>query len=137
MQAEAAAAHGEVPVGAVVAHGSEIIAEAHNLVERRQDATLHAEVLALRLASERLGSWRLKDCVLCVTLEPCPMCIGAAKLARINTLIYAAADAERGAVGSVFDLSQDARLGPNPTVISGIMADKSVELLKKFFAARR
>lgn len=136
-QADLAAQMGEVPVGAVVAIGDSIVARAHNLVEQEKDASMHAELLALKAASTNSNSWRLNEAVLCVTLEPCTMCIGAAKLARVGTLIFGAGDPEKGACGSLFDLTGDARLGPNPTVISGIAADVCVKKLQDFFRSRR
>lgn len=136
-QARLAVLVGEVPVGAVVAIENEIVASAHNLVESRQDATMHAEVVALREASLKLGSWRLTKATLCVTLEPCSMCIGASKLARVQTLIFGADDPEKGACGSLFDLSQDARVGPIPNMITGIRQSDCAQILKDFFKSKR
>lgn len=136
-QAELAAQRGEVPVGAVIARDFEIIAVAHNLVETEKDASRHAEMIVLQEASKKLGDWRLKDLTLCVTLEPCSMCIGAAKLARVDSIIFGAEDPEKGACGSLFDLSQDARVGPNPRLITGILANESISLLRSFFRQKR
>lgn len=128
---------GEVPVGAVLAVNGEIIAKAHNEIESKHDATCHAERLVISKASEKLKDWRLADAVLCVTLEPCAMCIGAVKLARIPLLVYGAKDSKMGACGSLFDLSEDSRLGPVPRVISGIKEQVCAALLKDFFRDKR
>ena len=136
-EAAIAAKQGEVPVGAVVSDGKEIISRAHNIVEVNHDPAGHAEVLALREAAKKLGDWRLNDLILCVTLEPCTMCLGAIKQARIATVVFGAHDAERGACGSLYDLSLDARVGPVPKVISGIRENESVALLQEFFKAKR
>lgn len=127
----------EVPVGAVIAKDGEIIAFAHNLVESNSLVTSHAEILAIQEASKKSGDWRLNDCVLCVTLEPCSMCMGAIKLARIPTIIFGAGDSYKGACGSLFDLSEDKRLGSVQKVISGIREKECSELLKKFFKEKR
>ncbi len=132
-EAEAAAACGEVPVGAVVVADGKIIARAHNMVEANRDATLHAEVIAIRKASEVLGSWRLKNVSLYVTLEPCPMCLGAMVLSRLDTLYFGAHDPRLGAAGSCFDLSDFPNWPHSIEVYSGLRADESAELLKGFF----
>ncbi len=132
-QAQAGAAQGEVPVGAIVVVGGEIVSRAHNEVESGKDASAHAEILAMRRAALSAGDWRLNDALLCVTLEPCTMCIGAAKLARIPTIVFGAEDPRLGAVGSLYDLSQDARNGPVPRVIRGIEEERCRNLLQEFF----
>lgn len=136
-RAEEAAKSGEVPVGAIIVNSSGIIAKTSNLVESCNDPTAHAEVLAIRQAAKQLNSWRLNDCILCVTLEPCSMCLGAIKLARIPVLVFGASDAEKGACGSLFNLAQDKRLGAETEVISGIKEKECAEILRKFFEAKR
>ncbi len=136
-QARAALAHGDVPVGAVVLLDGNIIAARHNEREQLQDPTAHAEVLALRDASEVLGRWRLEDCTLVVTLEPCVMCAGALLSARIGKLVYGAANFESGATASLYNVTSDPRLGHNPPVVHGLLADESSELLRSFFAELR
>lgn len=128
---------GEVPIGCVVSQQGTIIAKAHNLVEISQSVTAHAEILAMNSASKALENWRLTGCTLCVTLEPCLMCLGAIKLARIDRVIFGAGDSRQGALGSAFNLSGDVSIGPALTVISGIRKEDSVALLKRFFAERR
>src|SRR5215208_5267887 len=135
--ADQAAKHGDVPIGAVVARGEEVLGEAGNERELRRDPTAHAEVLALRQASERLGGWRLLDTVIYVTLEPCPMCAGAIALARVPRLVYGAADPKGGAVGSVIDLFGAPVVNYRPSVESGLMGQESADLLENFFSARR
>jgi tRNA(adenine34) deaminase len=129
---------GDVPVGAVVvdAAGS-VIGRGRNEREREQDPTAHAEVLALREAAATIGNWRLDGCTLVVTLEPCSMCAGAAVLARVDRVVYAAADPKAGAAGSLFDLLRDRRLNHRPEVITDIRADEASALLRAFFASRR
>jgi tRNA(adenine34) deaminase len=135
--AESAGGHGDVPIGAVVARGGEVLGEAGNERELRGDPTAHAEVLALRQASERLGGWRLLETTIYVTLEPCPMCAGAITLARIPRLVYGAADPKGGAVGSVIDLFDAPVVNHRPSVEGGLMARESGDLLEDFFSARR
>jgi tRNA(adenine34) deaminase len=135
--AEHAAGHDDVPIGAVVARGEEVLSEAGNERELRRDPTAHAEVLALRHASERLGGWRLLDTVIYVTLEPCPMCAGAIALARVPRLVYGVADPKGGAVGGVVDLFAEPVVNHRPAVDSGLLAQESAELLESFFSARR
>jgi tRNA(adenine34) deaminase len=135
--AEGAAGHGDVPIGAVVARGDEVLGAAGNERELRGDPTAHAEVLALREASERLGGWRLLETTIYVTLEPCPMCAGAITLARVPRLVYATADPKGGAVGSVIDLFAEPVVNHRPTVESGLLAERSAALLADFFSARR
>lgn len=136
-QAKLAYQSGEVPVGAVVArvinNQPEIIAVAHNMVEREQQASSHAEILALRQASTKLSRWRLEDCVLCVTLEPCAMCAGALRLARIGGIIFGARDIRMGAFGANLDLAQSSAFGPVPHILGGVEETRSAELLKQFF----
>jgi tRNA(adenine34) deaminase len=135
--AEQAAQHGDVPIGAVIARGDEVLGEAGNERELRGDPTAHAEVLALRQASERLGGWRLLDTVIYVTVEPCPMCAGAISLARVPRLVYGAADPKGGAVGGVVDLFAEPVVNHRPTVEGGLLADESAALLESFFSERR
>ncbi len=135
--ASKAATHGDVPIGAVVARGDEVLGEAGNERELRGDPTAHAEVLALRAASERLGGWRLLETSIYVTLEPCPMCAGAITLARVPRLIYGAPDPKGGAVGGVIDLFAEPVVNHRPSVESGLLAEKSAALLEAFFAERR
>jgi len=132
-----AAEAGEVPVGAVVYREDEILAEAHNLRESRQDPTAHAEVLALREAAERIGSWRLEGCTLAVTLEPCPMCAGALVNARVPRLVYGAADPKMGCVDTLHTLCTEPRFNHRLQVVSGVLADECGDILREFFRARR
>ncbi|HEY8001419.1 MAG TPA: tRNA adenosine(34) deaminase TadA [Solirubrobacterales bacterium] len=136
-EAEHAAEHGDVPIGAVVARGGELIAAAGNERELRRDPTAHAEVLALRAAAEHLGGWRVPDATLYVTLEPCAMCAGAIVLARLPRLVYGAADPKAGAAGSVLDVLGEPRLNHRPEVVGGVLAEQASALLREFFAARR
>jgi tRNA(adenine34) deaminase len=129
---------GDVPVGALVLDASgQVIAAGHNERERTADPTGHAEVLALRRAADRLGSWRLAGCTLVVTLEPCTMCAGAAVLARVDRIVYGAADPKAGAVGSLWDVVRDRRLNHRPEVIAEVLAPECGALLAEFFAGRR
>jgi len=137
VEAEAAARAGEVPVGAVVVRAGEILARAHNLREATDDPTAHAEVLAVRAAAARIGSWRLDGCVLYVTLEPCFMCAGALVNARLPRLVFGAPDPKAGAVGSLADVVRDARLNHRVEVSSGVLAQACGDVLKAFFAGRR
>ncbi len=136
-EAKLAAAKGDVPVGAVVLRNGEVIARRHNEREASNDPTAHAEVLALRDASALLGSWRLSDCTLVVTLEPCVMCAGATQSARIGRLVYGAANFEAGATASLYNVMSDPRLGHNPPVEHGVLADESAALMKEFFTSKR
>ena len=136
-EAQRALEHDDVPVGAVVVADGEVIASAHNERELRQDPSAHAELLAIRDASRSLGTWRLLDCALYVTLEPCAMCAGAIVLARIPRVVYAATDPKAGAAGSVLDVLGEPRLNHRPEVAGGLFADESGELLREFFASRR
>ncbi|MEM7229735.1 MAG: tRNA adenosine(34) deaminase TadA [Planctomycetota bacterium] len=135
--ARQAAAQGEVPVGAVVYRGEEIIAEGFNLREESSDPVAHAELLALSRAGRKLGEWRLNDCTLAVTLEPCPMCAGAMVNARLGRVIYGAKDPKAGACDSLFGIPTDDRLNHRVEVIGGVMAEPCGQLLKDFFRARR
>ena len=136
-EARACTAFGDVPVGAVVARGDEILAAAGNARERLDDPTAHAEILALRAAAKAAGSWRLDDCTLYVTLEPCAMCAGAIVLARVGRLVFGAVDPKAGFVGSLGDLVRDERLNHQVEVLSGVLADEGSALLKDFFRERR
>ena len=136
-EARAALAHGDVPVGAVVVHNGQVIASRHNERELHNDPTAHAEVLALRDAAAVLGSWRLNEATLVVTLEPCPMCAGAILAARIPRLVFGANDPKAGACGTLYNLCADARLNHETEVIPGIAAAESAKLLTDFFAAKR
>jgi tRNA(adenine34) deaminase len=127
----------EVPVGAVVYRGQEILAVAHNLREADRDPTAHAEVLALREAAKKIADWRLSECTLVVTLEPCPMCAGAILNARVGRLVYGAADAKMGAVESLYNLCDDKRLNHRPQVICGVLAPECRGVLREFFKMRR
>jgi len=136
--ASAAEASGDVPVGAVVLDQSgAVIGEGVNVRERDRDPTGHAEMVALRAAADSLGRWRLDNCRLIVTLEPCTMCAGAIVLSRVERLVFAAIDEKAGAVGSLWDVVRDRRLNHRPEVISGVAADESSALLRRFFAERR
>jgi tRNA(adenine34) deaminase len=136
-EAEAAARVGEVPIGAVVVHEGRVLARAKNRRETDRDPTAHAEVLALREAARALGSWRLSGCALVVTLEPCFMCAGALVNARVDRLVFGAADLKAGAVGSLADVCRDPRLNHRVAVTGGVLARESAALLRSFFAARR
>ena len=135
-EAKIAADAGEIPVGAVIVRGDEEIARAHNLCERTGQATAHAELLAIEAASRAVGSWRLSDATLYVTLEPCPMCAGAAINARVGRIVFAAKDARAGACGSLINLPAYP-LEARPECIGGVLADESRVLLSDFFARMR
>jgi tRNA(adenine34) deaminase len=138
-EATRAAGHDDVPVGAVVVHHGTgaVIARAHNEREQRSDPTAHAEVLALRAASREIGSWRLDEHVLVVTLEPCMMCAGAVWAARVPLLVFGAADPKAGASGSLYNFAADPRLNHTTEIVAGVRADECAALLTDFFAARR
>jgi tRNA(adenine34) deaminase len=136
-EARAALPHGDVPVGAVVVRDGQVIASRHNERELGGDPTAHAEILALRDAATAVGTWRLDDCTLVVTLEPCPMCAGAMVNARLGRLVYGATDPKAGAVGSLMNLVADPRLNHRLPVTAGVRADEAGRLLVEFFAARR
>jgi tRNA(adenine34) deaminase len=125
-EAEAARAHRDVPIGAVIVRDGELLAAAHNERELRQDPTAHAEILALREAAQALGSWRVLGATLYVTLEPCAMCAGAIVLARVPRVVYGATDPKAGACGSVLDVLGDVRLNHRPEVISGLLASRLI-----------
>ena len=136
-EAELAADEGEVPVGAIVVHNNMVIGRGYNRTEGLHDATAHAEILAIGSASETIGDWRLEDCTLYVTLEPCPMCAGAIVQARIPRLVYAAADPKAGACGTLYDITRDPRLNHQVEVVTGVLAEESAALLKTFFQQLR
>ena len=136
-EAERALEHEDVPIGAVLAHGGEAIALAHNERELRQDPSAHAEMIALRSAAEHIGHWRLLGTTLYVTLEPCAMCAGAIVLARVPRVVYGTEDPKAGAAGSVLDILAEPRLNHRPSVSKGVLQRECAALLKDFFAARR
>lgn len=136
-EAERALEHGDVPIGAVLVSGGEVIGTGRNERELRQDPTAHAEILALREASAVIGSWRLLDSVLYVTLEPCAMCAGACVLARVPRVVYGASDPKAGAAGSVLDVLNQQRLNHRPEVAGGLLSEECALLLTDFFASRR
>ena len=136
-EAGAAAAHDDVPVGAVVELDGVLVASAHNERERRGDPSAHAEILALRAAAEVHGSWRLEGATLAVSLEPCPMCAGAAVAARVRRVVFGAADPKAGACGSLYNLCADPRLNHEIEVCSGVLEQDCSRLLSEFFALRR
>jgi tRNA(adenine34) deaminase len=136
-QARSALVHGDVPVGALVVRDGAIIAARHNERELTDDPSAHAEMLAIRDAAAVVGRWRLDDCTLVVTLEPCPMCAGAMVNARIGRLVYGATDPKAGAAGSLMNLVADPRLNHRLPVVSGVEAARCGALLVEFFAARR
>jgi tRNA(adenine34) deaminase len=135
--AREAATAGDVPVGAVVVRGDAVVTTASNRTVRDQDPTAHAELIVLRAAAHALRSWRLDDCTLCVTLEPCAMCAGAIVLARVRRVVFGAWDEKAGMAGSVGDLLRHPRLNHRPEVFAGCMADECGELLQAFFRERR
>jgi tRNA(adenine34) deaminase len=138
VEALAAVAHGDVPVGAVLLDASgEVVARDHNRREERGDATAHAEMLVLSARSRELGDWRLKGHTLVVTLEPCPMCAMAAVWSRIDRIVYGAADLKAGGVWSLFNIPQDERLNHEIEIVHGVRGDECEAILKEFFAARR
>lgn len=136
-EAARAAELGEVPIGCAISAGGEVIATAHNRREIDRDPTAHAEILALRAAAERLGSWRLEGVTVASTLEPCPMCAGALVASRVERLIFGAADPKAGATGTLYNLVQDPRLNHEVEVDSGVLEAECSELLSGFFAALR
>ncbi len=137
VEAERAASHDDVPIGAVVARDGEVLATAGNERELRADPTAHAEILALRAAAARLGGWRIADSTIYVTLEPCAMCAGAIVLARVPRVVYGAADPKAGAAGSILDVLRQPRLNHRPLVEGGLLASESARLLSSFFESRR
>lgn len=136
-EAERALAHDDVPIGSVVVREGEVVGRGHNRREADQDPTAHAEILALREAAQRLGSWRLDGCTLYVTLEPCVMCAGAVVLARLPRLVFGADDPKAGAVGALYDIPRDPRLNHRVEVVRGVAADRCGDLLRDFFRDRR
>ena len=136
-EAARALEHDDVPVGAVLVHEGEVIAAGHNERELRQDPSAHAEMIALRAGAQALGSWRLLDTVLYVTLEPCAMCAGAIVLGRVPRVVYGTADPKAGAAGSVLDVLAEPRLNHRPAVQGGLLAEECAGLLRAFFAAKR
>jgi tRNA(adenine34) deaminase len=137
VEAEAAAAHDDVPIGAVLVRGDEVVARGHNRREVDTDPTAHAELLALRDGARALGTWRLEGCTLYVTLEPCTMCAGALVLARLDRVVFAADDPKAGAVGALYDVPRDPRLNHEVTVVRGVRAEACGDELRAFFRARR
>lgn len=135
-EAQEAAAEGEAPIGAVLVCGEQLLAAAHNHRERDRDVTSHAEIEALRAAGREKGDWRMGDCTLYVTLEPCPMCAGAILAARVGRVVYAAKDPAAGAMGSVLNLPRFP-LGSSPEVTEGVLLEESRALLQSFFASKR
>jgi len=136
-EAALAVTHDDVPVGAVVLRDGEVIAQRHNEREQAGDPTAHAELLALRDAAEVVGSWRLEGTTLVVTLEPCPMCAGALVAARVDQVVFGAADPKAGACGSLYNLAVDPRLNHEVEVVSGVRAEEAAALLTGFFEERR
>ncbi len=136
-EARRAMSHGDVPVGAVVLRDGEVIAAAHNEREMRNDPTAHAEIIALRAAAKHLGSWRLTDCTMYVTLEPCTMCAGAIINARVGTVVFGAADLKAGALGSLYNFAADPRLNHAPLIRHSVLAHESTTLLQEFFGTQR
>jgi len=136
-EARKAARKGEVPIGAVIVRGGKVIARAHNLRERKQNALYHAEVLAIKCACRKLKSWRLNDCELYVTLEPCPMCAGAILQARVGKLVFGAYDPKGGACGSVIDVLEADKFNHNVEVVGGIMSEECGGIIRQFFQERR
>jgi len=135
--ARAAAEADEVPVGCVIVHDGIVVGRGHNQTVTLQDATAHAEIVAIGAASTALGSWRLTDCTLYVTLEPCAMCAGAIILARVPRLVYGALDPKAGSCGSVLDVIHEPRLNHRVEVTPGVLAEECGELLRSFFAKKR
>jgi tRNA(adenine34) deaminase len=136
-RAAAAADHGDVPIGAVIARGGELLAAAGNERELRGDPTAHAEILCLQASSGKLGGWRLPGTTIYVTLEPCAMCAGAIALARVERVVFAASDPKTGAVGSVIDVFASGVVNHRPVVEKGVLAEEAGNLLRSFFAERR
>ena len=136
-QARIAAAEGEVPVGAVIVHKGEIIAKAHNMTEQLKDPTAHAEMLAIRQAATELGGWRLPDCQMFVTAEPCSMCAGAIVWSRIDKLYIGTMDPKAGACGSVFNIPQERKLNHYVEIETGLLQEECAQVLKDFFRKLR
>lgn len=136
-EARASLARDEVPVGCVIVHDGLVIGRGHNQVESLQDATAHAEIVAIGAASNALGSWRLNECTMYVTLEPCSMCAGAIVLARLGRVVWGASDPKAGACGSVLDVIGETRLNHRAETTSGVLAEECGEMLREFFRQRR
>ena len=136
-EAEKALEKEEVPIGAVVVSENKIIGKGHNLTESLKDATAHAEMIAITSAADKLGDWRLENCILYSTIEPCTMCAGAAVLSRIKTIVFGARDPKFGACGSIFEVPTDVRLNHRIDLISGIMEYETAELMQRFFKKLR
>ena len=136
-EAQQALAHDDVPIGAVIVHEGEMIGAGHNERELREDPTAHAELIALREAARALGSWRVLDSVMYVTLEPCAMCAGAIVLARLPRVVFGASDPKAGAAGSVLDVLNVPQLNHRPQVEAGLLGEECADLLRAFFAPRR
>ena len=136
-QARFAFDEGEVPVGAVIVHRDRIVAAAYNQRETLNDPTAHAEIVAMTQAAEMLGSWRLLDCTLYVTLEPCPMCAGAIVLARLPHVVYGTADPKAGACHTLYQITSDIRLNHQSVVLGGVLRDECAAILQEFFAKQR
>lgn len=136
-EAQRAAEHDDIPVGAVVVHDDTVIATGRNERELREDPTAHAEIVALRAAARHFGSWRVLDSVLYVTLEPCAMCAGAIVLARVPRIVYGTTDPKAGAAGSVMNILAEPALNHRPQVDGGLLADECAQQLRDFFASRR
>jgi tRNA(adenine34) deaminase len=137
VEAEAALAHDDVPIGAVVLLGGEVVAQRHNEREQRNDPTAHAEVLALRDAAEVVATRRLREATLVVTVEPCPLCAGAVWAAQIGRVVFGAADSKAGAMGSLYNFAVDQRLNHETEVKAGVLAEECAALLTEFFVRRR
>lgn len=127
----------DVPVGALIVHENRVIGRGWNQRERLQDPTAHAEMIAITAAAEAIGHWRLENCTLYVTLEPCPMCAGAIVQARVARLVYGASDPKAGACGTMFEITQDPRLNHQTKTVAGVLAEPAAELLREFFRYRR
>jgi tRNA(adenine34) deaminase len=136
-EARNAASHEDVPIGAVLVKDGELLAAAGNERQLRQDPTAHAEILALRAGAEGLGTWRLADTTLYVTLEPCPMCAGALVLARVKRLVYGPQDPKAGAALSLYNIVQDPRLNHEVEITSGVLREECAAVLRRFFQSRR
>ncbi len=136
-EARAAFDEDEVPVGAVIMHEGRVIAAAHNQREALNDPTAHAEMIAITQAAEQLGSWRLLECILYVTLEPCPMCAGAIVQARLPTVVYGTTDPKAGACHTLYQITQDGRLNHQATVLGGVLQEECRMILQEFFAKQR
>jgi tRNA(adenine34) deaminase len=136
-EAEAAFAEDEVPIGAVIVRGDRVIASAHNQREQLRDPTAHAEMIAITQAAQQMESWRLEDCTLYVTLEPCPMCAGAILQARVPAVVYGAPDPKGGAVHTLYQLLSDPRLNHRPQIVPGVLMAPCGEILSRFFQAQR